>query len=641
MEKYVYEVSGMTCHSCEVLIKERLSQLPGVKFADASTRRGDAYIEYEGVRPTQESLNELFKEEKFTFCDFVPVSVSADPEDEPITEPAANLVEHSGQKITVDPVVVLGEASQEKKGLEGEPVGKNIKEHIYKIEGMHCASCEILIEKKLLQLPNIKAVDASTSKGEVVVEYEGDRPNPERLNKIFKEENYKFSDSSIKPGKAKEKTEEKPVKSSTLVAFNIAIFIIIAFLILNKAGIANFLSLNSTSSLATFFGFGLLAGISSCAALVGGIVLSMSKQWQGLYAPDSSTSKKLQPHLMFNFGRIASYGFFGAVLGIIGSRLQISPQFTSYMIVAISFLMVALGLQMLGIKAFRKFQLAAPKSATRYVANENNFQGKYMPFLMGAATFILPCGFTITAQGLALISGNWFQGGLIMASFALGTAPMLLFIGLSSIKFSAKPHLAARFSKVAGFLVLFFAMFNISNQVNVLGFTGLSLPSGNNSVQTAKVDLSDLPQIIDGKQVIKMIASGDADSPNYFKVRTGVPVRWEITASNSPGCNGAIISNSLFSGTVNLTPGQMVAKEFTPQKAGKYRFSCTMGMVTGIIEVVDVQTANDNNGVQTVSAAEVPGATADISASTNDGVVPSGATGCGCGGGGSGISCGG
>ena len=69
------------------------------------------------------------------------------------------------------------------------------KEYIYKVSGMHCASCEILIEKKLLEIQNIKSVDASTQNGQVVVEYEGDRPNPERLNKIFKDDNYKFSDN--------------------------------------------------------------------------------------------------------------------------------------------------------------------------------------------------------------------------------------------------------------------------------------------------------------------------------------------------------------------------------------------------------------------------------------------------------------
>jgi copper chaperone CopZ len=71
-----------------------------------------------------------------------------------------------------------------------------MKEHIYKVEGMHCASCEILIEKKLLEIKNVKSVNASVNKGEVVIEYESDRPNPERLSKIFKEENYIFFDKS-------------------------------------------------------------------------------------------------------------------------------------------------------------------------------------------------------------------------------------------------------------------------------------------------------------------------------------------------------------------------------------------------------------------------------------------------------------
>lgn len=463
------------------------------------------------------------------------------------------------------------------------------KEHTYKVEGMHCASCEILIEKKLLEFPEVKSVEASTSNGEVVVEYQGNRPNPHRLNRIFEKEHYTFFDKSKDFNKVKtvESSGARKGANPTLIAFNIAIFIIITFLILQKIGISDFLSLTSTSSLMAFFGFGLLAGISSCAALVGGMVLSMSKQWQNLYSEDQSTSKKFQPHIMFNTGRVVSYVALGGVLGMIGNRLQISPQFTAFLIVAISFLMIALGLQMLGVKAFRKFQITAPKSTTRYIANENNFQGKYMPFLMGAATFFLPCGFTITAQSLALLSGNAFQGALIMGAFALGTVPTLLFIGLSSVKFSSKPHLAERFSKVAGFLVLFFALFNISSQMNVLGFTGFINIIGQNQTQNI-VDEKDLPPIVDGKQVIKMIAYGSKDSPNYFKVRVGVPVRWEITADSSAGgCNSSIISSSLFPGAIDLTPGQVSVKEFTPQKAGKYRFSCQMGMISGIIEVIN------------------------------------------------------
>lgn len=340
------------------------------------------------------------------------------------------------------------------------------QEQTYFVKGMHCASCEILIEKKLLDIENVKAVDASTAKGRVVFEYEGNKPEIAELNNIFKTDNYIFSDAPTTP-----KGEVSTATNPTLVAVVIAGVIITLFLLLDRMGITSILSINSKSSVFAFFGLGILAGLSSCAALVGGIVLSMSKQWQELYSHKDTTTKKLQPHILFNVGRVLSYAILGGVLGLIGSRLQISFQFTAFLVVAISLLMIALGLQMLDVKVFRKFQLSLPKFITRNIANENNFKGKYMPFIMGALTFFLPCGFTITAQGLALISGNAVSGALIMGFFALGTAPMLLLIGLSSAKFFSNHTTTERFTKVAGFLVLFFALYNIYNQLSVLGIS--------------------------------------------------------------------------------------------------------------------------------------------------------------------------
>lgn len=483
------------------------------------------------------------------------------------------------------------------------------KQITYYVKGMHCASCEILLEKKLLETEGVRSVEASTNKGEINIYFDGEKPSVEKLNHIFKREGYSFFESKQSGNGNK--------SNSTLVAFNIAIFVIILFLILDKFGISGLLNVGSTSSLFAFLGLGLLAGISSCAALVGGMVLSMSKQWQSLYGENDGFSKKLQPHLMFNAGRLISYAFFGAVLGAIGSKLQISFQFTSFLVIAISLLMIALGLQMLGLKAFRKFQFTLPKSLTRNIVDEKKFQGKQMPFLMGALTFFLPCGFTITAQGLALISGSALQGSLIMLFFALGTVPMLLFIGISSVRASLKPHLAERFSKVAGFLVLFFALININSQLNVLGFSSLSnLSIKTNQTQNTVEDKS-LPPIVDGKQIVKMNASSKGYDPNYIKIRVGIPVRWEITDIGTSGCTNAVISKSLFEGQIDLTPGQTSVKEFTPTTVGKFKFSCWMGMVTGIMEVVDLGKTTK----------------ADTNATVADNtVVASGSTSCGCGG---------
>ncbi len=500
-----------------------------------------------------------------------------------------------------------------------------MKEHVYFVKGMHCASCELLIEKKLLKIEGIKSVEASAVKGQVTIEREGSSLTKERLNSIFEKDGYVFFEQPIK-----EKAEPRSVLKNMAVVG----IIIVLFLFLNyKLGLSSWLNVSSRSSLIAFFFLGILAGLSSCAALVGGLILSMSKQWLGLYQVKDSTYQKLQPHFMFNAGRLLSYGFFGAILGILGAKLQISFGFTSFLVIIVSILMLFLGLQMLGVKAFRRFQITMPKFITRYVADESKFQGRYMPFVLGASTFFLPCGFTITAQGLALLSGNALQGGLIMFLFALGTAPALLAIGFSSVKFSTKPHLANKFLQVAGALVLFFAFFNLNSQLNVLGLPSLNnvlVKATNNSTSvTQNSEDKDLPPIINGKQVVKMDASSRGYTPNYFKVRAGVPVRWEITDRGTSGCTNAIISRSLFDGEIPLTPGKTSIKEFTPQKTGKYKFSCWMGMISGTIEVIN---PDSSTNVSTTALNNSNG--------NNDAIIPSGAKGCSCGGGGRNGSCG-
>lgn len=498
-----------------------------------------------------------------------------------------------------------------------------MKEHIYYVSGMHCASCEILIEREIIKLKEVEAVEADMGKGEVFIEYEKVKPSVEQLNNIFKKHGYTFSDTQ-----KKEKSESK--KSNIFLVLGVSLTVIALFVGLNRLGLSGFINVNSTSSLPMFFVFGLLAGISSCAALVGGIVLSMSKQWQDLYS-GGSRSRKFQPHLLFNLGRLVSYAFFGGILGAIGSKLQISLKFTSFLVIFVSIMMIFLALQMLGVKAFRRFQITTPKFITRRIVDESKFRGRFMPALLGAATFLLPCGFTITAQGLALISGSPLTGSLIMLFFALGTLPTLLLIGLSSVKFLDSQHLSLTFLKIAGILVLFFAFYNINSQLNVLGLTNFG-DLGSKLTKVVKSDGGDnikngvaegLPPIVDGKQVLKMEASSVGYDPNYFKIRVGVPVRWEITDTGTSGCTNAIISKSLFDGSIDLTPGQVSIKEFTPKKAGRYKFSCWMGMVSGIIEVVD---GSGGDAVQTQASV------ASASGNTNDQTIPSGAAGCGCGG---------
>jgi len=479
----------------------------------------------------------------------------------------------------------------------------------------------VIIEKRLNKSEGVIKADVSLPKETLRVEMEKNHPiSVDFLNGFFAGDGYYFSSEPFKKQIRDKKTvcETEVAQNSDAdkyMPYMVAALILMVFYILQKTGFTSLVSVNSQSALPAFFLFGLLAGVSSCAALVGGIVLSMSKQWMSQYNEGDSFEKKAEPHILFNIGRVAGYALFGAVLGYIGNFFRLSPSFSAMLVIGVSAVMILLGLQMLGVKAAHKFRLRLPKSFTNKVSDEQNFKGKTAPFFMGALTFFLPCGFTITAQALALASGVPLQGALIMGLFALGTVPGLMAIGLGSVQMFGDKNKSKQFSTVAGLLVLAFSAFNINAQMTVLGLTNLGdIVSAVGTTQV--LGATDLVPSVGGKQIIKMTASSDGYIPNKFRVKVGQLVRLEITDTGTSGCTNAVISK-LWEGQIDLTPGETAIKEFTPTKTGVYKFSCWMGMVSGTIEVVDAQGLVGSNTTP----------------------IATGAKGCGCGGGGTG-SCG-
>jgi len=170
--------------------------------------------------------------------------------------------------------------------------------HAYYVKGMHCASCEIVIEKELLSVPGVKFADASIAKGEVSIGYDEEKPGTKKLNEKFGKMGYEFSETPFKQNK------KEFWKIAVAVLASIG-----AFLLITELGFSSLISVSSESALPAFFVFGLIAGISSCAALVGGLVLSLSKRWLKEFG-DRNGTDKMKPHFLFNAGRLVS--FFGA-----------------------------------------------------------------------------------------------------------------------------------------------------------------------------------------------------------------------------------------------------------------------------------------------------------------------------------------
>jgi uncharacterized protein len=453
-----------------------------------------------------------------------------------------------------------------------------------------------------------------------VVTHEGTPPSVETLNQLLTPDGYAFAETPFTPA-------WRAYLGELLRALLVAGVLIAAFLALGRTGLSGLVDVSTGSSLPMLFVFGVLAGLSSCAALVGGMVLSLARQWLAAYPANASFAQKAEPHLLFNAGRLVSYALFGAALGAVGGLVQISEAVSAILVLIVAAFMLIMGLQMLGIPPFNRVQLALPRFITRRISDERRFQGRVMPFFLGALTFFLPCGFTITAQSLALVSGSAVRGGLIMLFFALGTLPMLLVIGLSSMRLLQTRTIAPLFAKVAGVLVIFFAVWTINARLTVMGLAPVApvqakapvaavtraaptqvapatptavavaqqlpatpTPLASRATATpvpAPASSGDLPPIVDGKQVVRMTASASAYEPRAFKVRMGVPVRLEVTDVGTSGCTSAMVFPGMFSGRLALTHGQTSVKEFTPQKVGTFKYSCWMGMVTGSIQVVE------------------------------------------------------
>ncbi len=443
------------------------------------------------------------------------------------------------------------------------------------VSGMHCGSCEVLIEKKLNKHEGISSVKASLDNKTVDVEYaKGHHPNITKLNNEFSELGYSFSEEPM--GVAKFNF------NSAITFIGIVIVGLILFFIIEDTQFISQISLNDSSPLLAFFALGVIASISTCAALVGGLLLSLSKQWNELYG-GKNEHKRILPFVMFNTGRLIAYAVLGGLLGILGSFFTVTLRQSAILIIVVSLLMLVLALQMLGVSLFKRIRIGIPRFISKYITDEQNFTGKYMPFSVGALTFFIPCGFTLMAQSIALATGNFLTSSLMMLAFALGTLPVLAVISFSSVKLQKNSFYSGTFNLVAGLFILIFGIYNINSQLNVLGLK--SLNDVNNSVVRTASDNSDVKLVEDGNntyQVVSLKAEGFKYLPRELTLKRGVPVKMTINSNGVLGCAQAMYLPGLYPDVVYLN--EPVKKiEFTPGKVGTYKISCSMGMVPPVI----------------------------------------------------------
>ncbi|MCE1274584.1 MAG: sulfite exporter TauE/SafE family protein, partial [Chlorobiales bacterium] len=315
----------------------------------------------------------------------------------------------------------------------------------------------------------------------------------------------------------------------------------------------------------------------TCAALVGSLVLALSTQWSSPNGGTEAFADKLRPHLWFSAGRIASYALAGGLLGLLGGSVRFSSGFTSITVVAISLLMLVLAMQMLGFSPLNALRIALPKRVIDRVGSGVTREGLLRPFPTGFMTILLPCGFTMAAEGAAILSGTPWKGIGIMTAFVFGTMPPLLAIGLSGAELSGRPATSRIFMKTAGLLVIFFTLFNLNTQFGIAGRIA--------SRNTPPTVQASAPATVNTR-IVRTVASNGSLANAQFELRAGEQVRFIVDPKdNGSGCMNAIMIPGLWNQPQYLSKGKPIVMQFTPLKRGTYQITCAMGMPWGVITV--------------------------------------------------------
>ncbi len=334
-------------------------------------------------------------------------------------------------------------------------MNSNQKTLTFYVKGMHCTACVFLTENELLEDSRVSSAKTSLETRSVTICGDfGDVPP----NTVAKELSHLLSQHSL----STERVAETVNWGESAIAVPVALGVALLFVLLQKLGIVNLVNTGSVSY-GTAFVIGVIASLSTCMAVVGGLVLSMS-------ATFAREGDNVRPQLFFHIGRIVSFFFLGGVIGAVGAFSQLGATGSFVLDLLIGLVMLVLGVNLLDVFHWTKrLQPTMPKFLAQKALSVTKFNHTFTPALLGVATFFLPCGFTQSMQIYALSTGSFLKGGLTMLCFAVGTLPVLALVSFSSlsIKNSSKSGI---FFKAAGLIVILFAILNILSSLVAVGW---------------------------------------------------------------------------------------------------------------------------------------------------------------------------
>lgn len=424
----------------------------------------------------------------------------------------------------------------------------------FKVGGLHCESCKVLIETEVDILEGVLNVDLNYNTKECKVEFDDEKTSEKDIFKSIKKLNYRIGGDK---------------KSSNLIFAGVLLVIfVLGYFLIKQFGLLEVLSKLNEQNIGYWliFFIGFLVSFH-CVGMCGALVITYTTK----HNADNKGKTSFLPHVQYNLGRLISYSVIGGILGGFGSFFAINPIFTGTVTLIAGFFMIVMGLSLAtNFGWLEKVKLRMPRFIARFLYNQRYSKKPKGPFIIGIFNGFMPCGPLQAMQIYALASGSVITGALSMGVYALGTIPLMFGFG-SFISLISQERIK-QVMKLSGVIVIVLGLFMFNRGlINFgYGFRGfVSERAGNEYVIEGDTEY----------QVVKIELSYNGYSPNVIFIKKDIPVRWIIDVKQMSGCTDEILLSD-YDIRKKLDYGENVI-EFIPDKLGEIKFSCWMQMVWG------------------------------------------------------------
>ena len=333
---------------------------------------------------------------------------------------------------------------------------------------------------------------------------------------------------------------------------------------------------------------GLTAGGLSCLAVQGGLLASTLAQ-----DIEKQVSRKhhAQAIAAFLTTKVAAYTVLGALLGWLGTTLEITPMVRGVLQLIVGIFLVGQALRLLNVHPiFRYFQFEPSKSLTRFVRRfAKGADGSTVAAAaLGLFTILIPCGITQAVMAGALASGSAAHGAALLFAFTLGTSPLFFTLALLATSFSGLAQ--KRFTVAAAVLVLVLGAVSLEGGLNLVGspvsYSKISVAMRATPTPLAVEPISTPLAATRGEvtaETIRINVTSSGYAPEQRSAPSGVPVHLVFASKDVNTCARALTIPSLGIQKVLPQTGETII-DLPAQAKGTLALSCSMGVYTSQIQ---------------------------------------------------------